>query len=313
LATGCAGRWALRPNSRRLETEGATNLQGNSKKRNRLGGARQPNMVNWESILKEAGEQVQSVADRYKGRKSGLEEMGHGAGGDMTMKVDADAEKAIMDLVKGQVEDVRFVTEEAGVVGAASASWTVIIDPIDGSGNYARRLPFYCTSIAVLDGPTLNEAKFGMVRDLTSEETYYAERGAGAERDGTPMKTSKAKKLKDSCVGIDMSKAPRATVERLVPLIAAVRKPAHFGANALEQAFLADAKIDAFVDIRDRMRVVDFAAGYLIAKEAGAVMSDPQGRPINTKVSLDEKFNVVASCNGTLQQRILDLLNPAPK
>jgi myo-inositol-1(or 4)-monophosphatase len=267
-------------------------------------------MENWESILKEAGEQVQSISDRLKGRLSGLEAQGQGAGGDVTMKVDADAEKSIMDVVSGQVSDVRFVTEEAGVVGPPGATWTVIIDPIDGSANYARGLPFYCTSVAVLDGPTLEDAKYGMVRNLISEETYFAEKGRGAERDGTPIKTSKAKNLKDSCVGIDMSKAPRATVERLVPLIAAVRKPAHFGANALEQAFLADGKVDAFVDIRERMRVVDFAAGYLISKEAGAVMSDPQGKPVNTKVSLEEKFNVVASCNATLQEKILNILNP---
>ncbi len=267
-------------------------------------------MVNWESILKEAGEQVQSISDQLKGRQSGLEAQGQGAGGDITMKVDADAERSIMDLVKGQVDDVRFVTEEAGVVGRAGAAWTVVIDPIDGSMNYARGLPFYCTSIAVLDGPTLEEARYGLVRNLITEETYFAERGAGAERDGTPIRTSRAKKLSDACVGIDMSKAPRAAVERLVPLIAGVRKPAHFGANALEQAFLADGKVDAFVDIRDRMRVVDFAAGYLIAKEAGAVMSDPVGGPVNTKVSLDEKFNVVASCNSTIQERILKLLNP---
>jgi fructose-1,6-bisphosphatase/inositol monophosphatase family enzyme len=55
---------------------------------------------------------------------------------------------------------------------------------------------------------------------------------------------------------------------------------------------------------------VDFAAGYLISKEAGAVMSDPHGKPVNTKVSLEEKFNVVASCNATLQEKILKVLNP---
>lgn len=267
-------------------------------------------MVNWESILKEAGEQVQSISDQLKGRKSGLEAQGQGAGGDITMKVDADAEKGIMDLVKGQVEDVRFVTEEAGVVGHQSASWTVVIDPIDGSGNYARGLPFYCTSIAVLDGSSLESARYGLIRNLITEETYFAERGAGAERDGTQVKTSKARKLQESCVGIDMSKAPRAAVERLVPLLAAVRKPAHLGANALELAFLSDGKLDGFVDIRDRMRVVDFAAGYLIAKEAGAVMSGPEGQAVNTRVSLEEKFNVVASCNPTIQERILKLLNP---
>jgi fructose-1,6-bisphosphatase/inositol monophosphatase family enzyme len=55
---------------------------------------------------------------------------------------------------------------------------------------------------------------------------------------------------------------------------------------------------------------VDFAAGYLIALEAGAVMSGPEGQPVSTKVSLEEKFNVVASCNSTLHERILKLLNP---
>ncbi len=260
--------------------------------------------------MMEAGEQVQSISDQLKGRRSGLEALGYGAGGDITMKVDADAEKSIMDLVGGQVSDVRFVTEEAGVVGPGGAAWTVVIDPIDGSSNYARELPFYCTSIAVLDGPSLENVKFGLVRNLISGETYFAERGGGAERDGSPIKPSKAKKLNESCVGVDMSKASRATIERLVPLVAAVRKPAHFGANALEQAFLADGKVDAFVDIRNRMRVVDFAAGYLIAKEAGAVVSDPAGNPVNAKVSLEERYNVVASCNSTLQERILKLLNP---
>jgi myo-inositol-1(or 4)-monophosphatase len=268
-------------------------------------------MVNWESILKEAAEQVQGISDSLKGRVSGLEGQGRGAGGDITMKVDADAEKSIIDLVRGQVNDVRFVAEEAGVVGPSGATWTVIIDPIDGSANYARGLPFYCTSIAVVDGPSLEHVKHGVVRNLISEETYYAERGNGAERDGTPIRTSKMKKIQDSCVGIDMSKASRATVERLVPLIAAVRKPAHFGANALEQAFLADGKVDAFVDIRDRMRVVDFAAGYLIAKEAGAIMTDPQAGPVNTKIALDEKFNVVASANPVLHERIIKILNPS--
>jgi len=270
-------------------------------------------MVNWESILKEAGEKVQSISDGYEGKKAGLEAQGQGAGGDITMKVDAEAERSIMELVKGQVDEVKFVTEEAGDVGAVGARWTVVIDPIDGSSNYARGLPFYCTSIAVLEGSSLEDLKFGLVRNLITEESYFAEKGSGAERDGKPIRASKVTTLNDSCVGIDMSKASRATVERLVPLIAAVRKPAHFGANALEQAFLADGKIDAFVDIRDRMRVVDFAAGYLIAMEAGAVFSDPAGKPVNNKVSLSEKFNVVASCNAKLQELILHRLNPSPK
>jgi myo-inositol-1(or 4)-monophosphatase len=266
-------------------------------------------MVNWESILKEAGEQVQDISDRLKGNGSGLEGRGKGAGGDVTMRVDADAEESILELIRGQVQDVRVVAEESGVIGSGGARWTVVVDPIDGSSNYARGLPFYCTSIAVLEGNSLEDVKHGMVRNLINGDTYYSEKGRGAERDGQAIKTSKMRVVEESCVGVDMSKASLATVKRLVPLLAAVRKPAHFGANALEQCFLADGKIDGFVDIRNRMRVVDFAAGYLISKEAGAVLSDGEGNPVRTRVSLEEKFNVVAACNPALHKKLLELVN----
>ncbi|MDA4116830.1 MAG: hypothetical protein OK455_00605 [Thaumarchaeota archaeon] len=267
-------------------------------------------MVDWESILKQAGERVQEISDRLKGSKTGLEAQGMGAGGDITMRVDSEAEESIVELVRG-VRDVRVVTEEAGVIGGGAGSrWTVVVDPIDGSSNYARGLPFYCTSIAVLEGESLEHVKYGLVRNLTNGDSYFAEKGHGAERDGKAITTSTARELEVSCVGIDMSKASLATVKRLVPLLAAVRKPAHFGANALEQCFLADGKIDAFVDLRDRMRVVDFAAGYLISKEAGAVLSDGTGRRVNTRVSLEEKFNVVAANNPVLHKKILETLNP---
>ncbi len=266
-------------------------------------------MVDWESILKEAGERVQEISDRLKGSKAGLERRGRGAGGDITMRVDAEAEEGIVDLVRGQVQDIRVVAEEAGVTGAGRARWTVVIDPIDGSSNYARGLPFYCTSIAVLDGDSLEHVKYGLVRNLINGDTYFAEKGHGAERDGKAIMTSEMQVVEESCIGVDMSKASLATVKRLVPLLAAVRKPAHFGANALEQCFLADGKIDGFVDIRDRMRVVDFAAGYLISREAGALLSDADGKPVNTRVSLDEKFNVVAACNSVLHKKILRIIS----
>ena len=123
-------------------------------------------MVDWEPILKEAGKQVQEISDRLKGTERGRESRGRGAGGDITMRVDAEAEECIVKLVRGQVRDVRVVAEEAGVIGAGRARWTVVVDPIDGSTNYARGLPFYCTSIAVLEGESLEHVKYGLVRNL---------------------------------------------------------------------------------------------------------------------------------------------------
>src|SRR5580698_8000049 len=113
--------------------------------------------------------------------------MGEGAGGDVTMRVDQEAEDEIIAVVR-QKGDVRLVAEENGESGPKDARWTVIIDPIDGSSNFERQIPFYCTSIAVLDGRTLDDASHALVRNLVSGETYYAEAAGYATKNGAQIR-----------------------------------------------------------------------------------------------------------------------------
>ena len=103
-------------------------------------GSGDESLVEWESVLHEAAERVQEVRDRLVSVQEGTERLGEGAGGDVTMRVDQEAEDEIIEVVR-QKGDVRLVAEEHGESGPKDARWTVIIDPIDGSSNFERRNP----------------------------------------------------------------------------------------------------------------------------------------------------------------------------
>ena len=205
-------------------------------------------------------ERVQEVRDRLVSSQKGTERIGEGAGGDITMRVDQEAEEEIIAVLK-QKGDVRLVAEEKGESGPKDARWTVIIDPIDGSSNFEKGIPFYCTSIAVLEGKTLDDASHGLVRNLVNGDTYYAEAGSYATKNGGEIRTSNLQELREATVGIDISRTTLPVVKSLNVLIASIKRQMHFGANALETCFLAEGRLDGFVDVRGRIRVMDMAAG----------------------------------------------------
>ena len=261
-------------------------------------------MVEWESVLREAGERVQEVSDRLVGSHEGIERLGEGASGDVTMRVDREAEDAIIDAIGQKGRDIRIVAEERGESGEAGARWTVIIDPIDGSSNFERQIPFYCTSIAVLDGGTLETASHALVRNLVNGDTYYSQSGSRSTKNGGEMRTSAVQELQRAIVGIDISKTSLPIVRSVSELIASVRRQVHFGANALEACFMAEGSIDGFVDVRGRMRVMDLAAAYLIGRQAGATFTDGRGGPLSPRISVKERFSVVGAANPVLHRRI---------
>lgn len=263
--------------------------------------------MEWETLLKEAGERVQEVRDRLITSQEGVERVGEGAGGDTTMRVDKEAEEEILDVVR-QKGDVRVVAEEAGESGPADARWTVIVDPIDGSSNFERQIPFYCTSIAVLEGKTLDDASHALVRNLVNGDTYYAEAAGYATKNGSQIRTSQVTELKEAMVGVDMSKSSLQLVASFNQLVASTRRQVHYGANALEACFLAEGKIDGFVDVRGKIRVMDMAAAYLIGRRAGAVFSDREGRPVRPSITVKERFSIFGAANKTLHEKMLEKL-----
>ena len=118
--------------------------------------------------------------------------VGHGEGGDDTTVIDQGAERAAvarLEELAARGISFRLVSEELGErrFGDPDSPWVVVVDPIDGSLNAKRCLPFYCISIAIADGPSIGDVRFGYVRDFGSGEEWVAERGEGATVNGRPL------------------------------------------------------------------------------------------------------------------------------
>jgi myo-inositol-1(or 4)-monophosphatase len=195
--------------------------------------------------------------------------------------------------------------------GETAPECCVTCDPIDGTTNLMRELPFYATSIAVSQGPRLNNVHAGLVADLFHGVTYFAEKGKGAYRDGQRLVPSSVVSLEEAVIGVDLNSFK---VERVVPklmgLIGRTKHIRHFGANALELCFVADGKTDAFVDIRGKLRTTDMAAAWLILREAGAVITGPDGEELRVRLDPKQRVEFVASANPEVHRIILGLINP---
>jgi myo-inositol-1(or 4)-monophosphatase len=206
--------------------------------------------------------------------------VGRGSGGDDTTVIDDRAEQAAvaqLEALHAQGIDFRLVSEELGerTFGSGESPWVVIVDPIDGSLNAKRRLPFYCLSIAFADGPTIADVRFGYVRDLGSGEEWVAETGAGATVNGRPLGGIRPK-ARFGIVDFEATNAALVAqaAGRMDGNVGRIRV---MGALALALCQLADGRVDAVATLKPS-RSVDLAAAWLIVREAGAdvlLLDDP--------------------------------------
>jgi fructose-1,6-bisphosphatase/inositol monophosphatase family enzyme len=163
--------------------------------------------------------------------------------------------------------NVRIVSEESRVHGPDDAPITVVIDPIDGSTNCARGIPYWCTSLCALDadGPLA-----ALVANHPASQRTTAVRGVGAYRDGVRLHASSATRVEDSVIAYWPKRPLPAKQARVL------------GSIALELCDVAAGGLDAHADAGPWSAPWDYLGGYLVCIEAGAVVCDPSGRPIVT-------------------------------
>ncbi len=263
------------------------------------------NESDWEKLLVDATDRVRNkvAAVGLEGRGTTV---GVGASGDKTLLADKAAEDVLLEAL-GEGSGVRILSEEAGLKGKRGAQTLAVLDPIDGSSNFEKGVPFYCTSVALVEGESLGGIKIGVVRDLVSGDVFVGRQGRGATKNGRPIRTSRTTNLAEAVVGIDLSRSSAEGVVGLAPVVSGAKRQVHFGANALELCDLADGRIDAFVDLREKIRITDFAAAFLIATEAGAIFTDADGGEVRPAFDLEHRFAFVASANRALHKEILRL------
>ena len=238
-------------------------------------------------------------------------DLGVGAGGDPIKQIDLAAEQAIIDALKKHETSFTLISEESGVkkFGEHPDTCYITVDPVDGTTNLTRGIPFYATSIAVSTEPILSSVHTAIVTDLFHDVTYTAAREKGAQRNNHRINPSENTSLDEAVIGIDLNsyKAEK-TASRLTNLIDRIKHVRHFGANALELCYVADGTTDGFIDIRGKLRTTDVAAAWLIAKEAGAQLTLLEQEGLSTKLSPKQRVKFVASGNKKMHETILRLI-----
>jgi myo-inositol-1(or 4)-monophosphatase len=252
-------------------------------------------------ILKEACLQVHETIKGLAGTPVGSRQMGRGAGGDISRRIDLIAEKTVIDVIRKRSIDASIIGEECGRIEGKQGY--IIIDAIDGTTNAICGIPFFCCSVAYATDFYLSTVADAAIIDLARGDLYYASKNRGAFLNGKRIFV-KREPTSDSTIGINVSGVKPAIVERLAPIIAEATHIRQFGANALEMCFIARGFLDAYIDLRGKIRPTDVAAGYLIAKEAGAKIYSDDGSSLESNLDVKTRFSYVAVANDKIREQL---------
>ncbi|MGE5238160.1 MAG: inositol monophosphatase family protein [Chloroflexota bacterium] len=231
--------------------------------------------------------------------------LGKGASGDKTFPIDKDAEDLIIGDLEALGEPLSILSEEAGSKDVRGGGLRVLIDPIDGSKNAISGVPFYCSSIAVAEGDRLEDITLAYVINLVTGDEFWAERGKGACFNGDRIHTQK-----DDVFYLIAYEAqnPGRDLQRIVGLLSQARKTRCLGATALDLSYVAYGAVSVFVTPAPS-RSFDFAAGWLLVREAGGVVTDLEGNTIDgVEIGLQKSTPLLASGNAGLHEKVLSLL-----
>jgi myo-inositol-1(or 4)-monophosphatase len=255
-------------------------------------------------VLKQACKQVHAKTRVLAGTARASMQMGRGAGGDMSRRIDLVAEKTVIELLRKRRIDATIIGEECGRIEGRSGY--IVMDAIDGTTNAVRGIPFFCCSIAFATDFRLSTVTDAAIIDLARGDLYHASEGRGAFLNGRRI-SAKKESPPDPTLGVNVSGVKPSVVERLAPIIAAADHTRQFGANALEMCFLARGFLDAYIDLRGKIRPTDIAAGYLIASEAGAKVYSDDGSDLESDLDVKTRLSYVVVANDSMRERLSSL------
>ncbi len=212
------------------------------------------------------------IAERYPGACN-ISEKGFR---DLVTDTDMAAEARIIEIIKGRFPDHGILSEEAGSI-AADGAYTWVVDPLDGTTNYAHRNPVFAVSIALLRG---NEPVLGIVYDPIREETFAARQGTGATLDDRPIHTSPTKRFENAMIAMDWGHTNAQRKQMLAylhPTLMSCGTVRVMGSAALALAHVAAGRLDAY--FQRKLSPWDVAAGTLLVREAGGRCTTLDGAP----------------------------------
>jgi myo-inositol-1(or 4)-monophosphatase len=235
------------------------------------------------------------------GRLGSLRQIGYkGSPSNIVTEMDRQAEALIVECIGSRFPDHAILAEESGVqTGSSTHRW--IVDPLDGTTNYAHGMPFFAVSIALeIDGVVA----LGVVYDPNREECFTVRRGHGASLNGAPMRVSETRTLDESLLSTgypyDIRKVRDNNLAEHAAFMVRCRSVREMGSAAINLALVAAGRLDAFWELK--LGPWDVAAGCLMVEEAGGRVTNPAGGPV------DLDAPAVVASNGRIHGEMLATL-----
>lgn len=209
-----------------------------------------------------------------------------GADGTPTSAIDRAAERIIIQRLDDAPIPLNLVSEEIGHIDRG-AEWTVVADPVDGTRNASRGIPFYCVCLGI-GRNDLSGMEMGLVHSVPDQRVYWAEQGHGARLDGRRIEARKMHKgeiLVGAALDYEKKKLRLPGDARI-----------HFrdlGSAALEMCLVARGGLDGFLSTDPYVRIVDVAASTVVVREAGGHVLGLNQKPLNAPFDVKNRFAMV--------------------
>jgi myo-inositol-1(or 4)-monophosphatase len=265
-------------------------------------------------VLKDACMQVRMQTKNIIGTPEGNKKLGKGAGGDTSRRIDVVAEEAVIDTIKKHNFHPTIIGEECGRINGENGF--LIMDAMDGTTNAIRNMPFYCCSLAYAIDFKLSSIVDAAIIDLVSGDLYFASKNKGAYLNGNRIEVRKhnnnsvqGEQNSDIVVGMNISGVSEDTITLLSKVISNANHVRHFGANALELCYFARGSMDAYIDLRGKIRSTDMAAAFLIVKESGGKLYSVEGSELDSQLDVKTTMSFLAVAEEKMYNRFASALH----
>ena len=267
-----------------------------------------PDSTDWLGFCRRAAGAARDAVHAYATTAERAVETGRGEGGDMAYVIDRAAEDAIFAEIEALGVPLLAISEERGELQIAGGSEVrIVIDPVDGSLNAKRGLPFACVSIAIATGPRMGDVEIGWIAELDPRlsagdeprqgRDWWAVRGEGAFRDGEPLPTLQPGPLE--VLGLETARPELVAAAASAIESTGARRIRGLGSVAMTLCLVAAGQLDAMLSLRP-IRSVDAAAAQLLVTEAGGAVAFPA----DDELSLEMRSPVLAARDAELLERL---------
>ncbi len=234
--------------------------------------------------------------------------------GDCPRAFDLAADAAVRRILERELDSGIILSEESEEhhFGRTEPVYRFVIDPVDGSDNWSRRLPLSSVAVAVLPAEAplaLDRVIAALTGDLGREDPEVCARGGGAHRGTDQIQTAGTRRIKDAFISCELNHF--APTSQLGALFASARAVRSFGCASRAIALVADGSLDAHIDVRGRLTPESFLAAAAILQEAGGCVVDASGNPHQAFADLRQRTTIVAAATVELAREIIEALTNA--